>query len=142
MSLIVHSVNCIMISRFMLNLRSIHSTPEHEGDALEFGKPFQLLVAQQQEKNRRDRLWRDRLSKEKRQEQQRHDRREEQLNRAMNQRRQNPVMPKQHRNKKSMSSAFFQLMRPNELVKNLLSALDSKLAANVPKILETGCEHR
>ena len=75
-------------------------------------KPFQLLVAQQQEKNRRDRLWRDRLSKEKRQEQQRHDRREEQLNRAMNQRRQNPVMPKAHRNKKSMSSAFFQLMRP------------------------------
>ncbi|TBU46639.1 hypothetical protein BD309DRAFT_888031 [Dichomitus squalens] len=75
-------------------------------------RPFQQLVAQQQEKNRRDRLWRDRLSKEKRQEQQRHDRREEQLNRAMNQRRQNPVMSKQHRNKKSMSSAFFQLMRP------------------------------
>ncbi|PIL33764.1 transporter [Ganoderma sinense ZZ0214-1] len=75
-------------------------------------RPFQQLVAQQQEKNRRDRLMRDRLSKEKRQEQQRHDKREEQLNRAMNQRRQNPVMPKQHRNKKSMSSAFFQLMRP------------------------------
>ncbi|KAI1790396.1 hypothetical protein LXA43DRAFT_891223 [Ganoderma leucocontextum] len=75
-------------------------------------RPFQQLVAQQQEKNRRDRLMRDRLSKEKRQEQQRNDRREEQLNRAMNQRRQNPVMPKQHRNKKSMSSAFFQLMRP------------------------------
>ena len=35
MSLILrlHSVNYIMISRFMLNLRSIHSTPEHEGDA-------------------------------------------------------------------------------------------------------------
>lgn len=75
-------------------------------------RPFQQLVAQQQEKNRRDRLWRDRLSKEKRQEQQRHDRREEQLNKAMNQRRQNPDVPKQHRNKKSMSSAFFQLMRP------------------------------
>ncbi|KAI0352013.1 hypothetical protein OH77DRAFT_829733 [Trametes cingulata] len=75
-------------------------------------RPFQTLVTQQQEKNRRDRLWRDRLSKEKRQEQMRHDRREEQLNRAMHQRRQNPVMPKQHRNKKSMSSAFFQLMRP------------------------------
>ncbi|KAI0629663.1 hypothetical protein C8Q77DRAFT_1141583 [Trametes polyzona] len=75
-------------------------------------RPFQMLVAQQQEKNRRDRMWRDRLSKEKRQEQMRHDRREEQLNRAMNQRRPNPVMPKQHRNKKSMSSAFFQFMRP------------------------------
>ncbi|KAI0669428.1 hypothetical protein C8Q78DRAFT_977573 [Trametes maxima] len=75
-------------------------------------RPFQTFVIQQQEKTRRDRLWRDRLSKEKRQEQMRHDRREEQLNRAMNPRRQNPVMPKQHRNKKSMSSAFFQLMRP------------------------------
>ncbi|KAH9888368.1 hypothetical protein C8Q73DRAFT_794141 [Cubamyces lactineus] len=75
-------------------------------------RPFQVLVTQQQEKNRRDKLWRDRLSKEKRQEQMRHDRREEQLNKAMHQRRQNPVMPKQHRNKKSMSSAFFQFMRP------------------------------
>ncbi|KAH9851116.1 hypothetical protein C2E23DRAFT_886858 [Lenzites betulinus] len=75
-------------------------------------RPFQNLVAQQQEKNRRDRLWRDRLSKEKRQEQMRHDRREEQLNKAMYQRRPNQVMPKQHRNKKSMSSAFFQFMRP------------------------------
>ncbi len=75
-------------------------------------RPFQHLVSQQQEKNRRDRFMRDRLSKEKRQEQQRNDKREEQLNRAMNQRRQNPIMPKQHRNKKSMSSAFFQLMRP------------------------------
>ncbi|KAI9061367.1 hypothetical protein FKP32DRAFT_1594529 [Trametes sanguinea] len=75
-------------------------------------RPFQVLVTQQQEKNRRDKLWRDRLSKEKRQEQMRHDRREEQLNKAMYQRRQNPVMPKQHRNKKSMSSAFFQFMRP------------------------------
>ncbi|EIW54075.1 uncharacterized protein TRAVEDRAFT_132023 [Trametes versicolor FP-101664 SS1] len=75
-------------------------------------RPFQMLVAQQQEKNRRDRVWRDRLSKEKRQEQLKNDRREEQLNKAMHQRRQNPVMPKQHRNKKSMSSAFFQFMRP------------------------------
>ncbi|KAH9935113.1 uncharacterized protein BXZ73DRAFT_89498 [Epithele typhae] len=64
-------------------------------------RPFQLIVAVQQEKNRRDKVSRDRLSKEKRAEQQR-----------MNQRRPNPVMPKAHRNKKSMSSAFFQLMRP------------------------------
>ena len=91
-------------------------------------RPFQAIVAQQQEKNRRDRLWRDRLSKEKRQEQQRHDKREEQLNRAMNQRRQNPVMPKQHRNKKSMSSAFFQLMRPisSAFISDTLSGSASK----------------
>ncbi|KAI8978267.1 hypothetical protein BD414DRAFT_421946 [Trametes punicea] len=85
----------------------VSGTPGKRGQ-----RPFQTLVTQQQEKNRRDRIWRDRLSKEKRQEQMRHDRREEQLNKAMHQRRQNPVMPKQHRNKKSMSSAFFQLMRP------------------------------
>ncbi|OBZ69986.1 hypothetical protein A0H81_10131 [Grifola frondosa] len=75
-------------------------------------RPFQTLVAIQQEKNRRDKSWRDRLSKEKRQEQLRNDKREEYLNKAMNPRRQNPVLPKQHRNKKSMSSAFFQFMRP------------------------------
>ncbi|KAL4249617.1 hypothetical protein ABKN59_006179 [Abortiporus biennis] len=75
-------------------------------------RPFQLLVSAQQEKNKRDKTLRDRLSKEKRQEQQRQDRREEYLNKAMHPRRPAPSTPKQHRNKKSMSSAFFQLMRP------------------------------
>lgn len=106
------------VATFHFDLRAIREDAHREAmqasvsNSKRGHRPFQQLVAQQQEKNRRDRLMRDRLSKEKRQEQQRHDKREEQLNRAMNQRRQNPVMPKQHRNKKSMSSAFFQLMRP------------------------------
>ncbi|KAI0700969.1 hypothetical protein C8T65DRAFT_656956 [Cerioporus squamosus] len=106
------------LSAVYFDMRAIREEAHREANQLGMStnkrgqRPFQLLVAQQQEKNRRDRLWRDRLSKEKRQEQQRHDRREEQLNRAMNQRRPNPVMPKAHRNKKSMSSAFFQIMRP------------------------------
>ncbi|THG94626.1 hypothetical protein EW026_g6885 [Hermanssonia centrifuga] len=75
-------------------------------------RPFQALVSAQQEKNKRDRTLRDKLSREKRQEQQRQDRREEYLNKAMHTRR--PALPaqKQHRNKKSVSSAFMQLMRP------------------------------
>lgn len=75
-------------------------------------RPFQVLVSYQQEKNKRDRSLRDRLSREKRQEQQRQDKREEYLNRAMNPRRPHPPPTKQHRNKKSMSSAFLQFMRP------------------------------
>ncbi|TFK85784.1 hypothetical protein K466DRAFT_664258 [Polyporus arcularius HHB13444] len=106
------------LSAVHFDMRAIREEAHREANQLGMStskrgqRPFQLLVAQQQEKNRRDRLWRDRLCKEKRQEQQRHDRREEQLNLAMTQRRPNPVMPKAHRNKKSMSSAFFQLMRP------------------------------
>ncbi|PCH35674.1 hypothetical protein WOLCODRAFT_28060 [Wolfiporia cocos MD-104 SS10] len=75
-------------------------------------RPFQTLVALQQEKNKRDRHVRDRLSREKRHEQHRLDKREEYLNKAMNTRRQPAMPPKSHRNKKSVSSAFFQLMRP------------------------------
>lgn len=75
-------------------------------------RPFQTLVAAQQEKNKRDRSFRDKLSREKRQEQHRQDKREEYLNKAMHPRRPHPTPLKQHRNKKSMSSAFFQFMRP------------------------------
>ncbi|OCH89401.1 hypothetical protein OBBRIDRAFT_732687 [Obba rivulosa] len=75
-------------------------------------RPFQALVSAQQEKNKRDRTMRERLSREKRQEQQRHERREDYLNKAMNMRRPPSAAQKQHRNKKSVSSAFFQLMRP------------------------------
>ncbi|EMD33011.1 hypothetical protein CERSUDRAFT_161123, partial [Gelatoporia subvermispora B] len=75
-------------------------------------RPFQAVVSAQLEKNRRDRTMRDRLSREKRQEQQRYERREEHLNKAMNPRRPPPLVQKQHRNKKSVSSAFFHLMRP------------------------------
>ncbi|TFY55136.1 hypothetical protein EVJ58_g8436 [Rhodofomes roseus] len=75
-------------------------------------RPFQALVTLQQEKNKRDRHLRDRLSKEKRHEQQLYERKEESLSKAMQPRRQPIVSQKQHRNKKSMSSAFFQFMRP------------------------------
>lgn len=76
-------------------------------------RPFQAIVTAQQEKNKRDKSLRDRLSKEKRQEQQRQDKREEYLNKAMNPRRPPPsAASKQHRNKKSMSSAFLHFMRP------------------------------
>jgi GTPase-activating protein BEM2 len=75
-------------------------------------RPFHILVLQQQEKNKRDRSLRDKLSKEKRQEQHRQDKREEYLNKAMQTRRPLPPSAKQHRNKKSVSSAFLHFMRP------------------------------
>lgn len=75
-------------------------------------KPFNSLVLAQQEKNKRDKYIRDRLSKEKRQEQHRHEKREEYFNKAMNHRKLPTGAQKQHRNKKTMSSAFFQFMRP------------------------------
>lgn len=75
-------------------------------------RPFNTLVAAQQEKNKRDRYIRDRLSKERRQEQYRHQQREDHFNKAMNPRKTPTGAQKQHRNKKTMSSAFFQFMRP------------------------------
>ena len=75
-------------------------------------RPFNLLVLAQQEKYKRDRYARDRLSKEKKQEQHRHEKREDYLNKAMHSSKPNLGVSKAHRNKKSMSSAFFQFMRP------------------------------
>ena len=75
-------------------------------------RPFQTLVVFQQEKNKRDRHLRDRLSKEKRYEQHLYEKKNESLDKAMQPRRQPMMSQKQHRNKKSMSSAFFQFMRP------------------------------
>lgn len=72
-------------------------------------RPFQKLVAVQQEKNKRDKQLRDRVSKEKRHEQHRSDRRDEHANRGTPG---SAAQRHQHRNKKSMSSAFFQFMRP------------------------------
>lgn len=95
-------------------------------------RPFQALVLAQQDKNKRDKYLRDRLSKEKRQEQQRYDKREEHLSRAMNARRQVSTPQKQqHRNKKSVSSAFFQLMRPisSAFTSDTLSATGVKRTA-------------
>jgi hypothetical protein len=89
-------------------------------------RPFQRLIYAQQEKLKRDRYLRVALLKEKRAEQTRIEEREDQLNRAMytNQR---PMQPgrREHRNKKSVSSAFSFLgfMRP------LSSAFTSDSAA-------------
>lgn len=74
-------------------------------------RPFQKLVIAQQEKLKRDRYWREKLSREKRHEQQKLERREEDLNRAMEMRRTGGVAHKQHRSKRSMS-AFFRVIRP------------------------------
>ncbi|KIK93915.1 hypothetical protein PAXRUDRAFT_485676 [Paxillus rubicundulus Ve08.2h10] len=75
-------------------------------------RPFQRLVTLQHEKNKRDRYLHDRLSKDKKQEQLRIERRDEYLNKVMRPRKPMTQAQKQHRIKKSYSSAFFQLMRP------------------------------
>lgn len=75
-------------------------------------RPFQKLVAAQQEKCKRDKYLNDRLSKDKKQEQLRNERRDDQINKAMRSRKPMTQVQKQHRMKKSYSSAFFQLMRP------------------------------
>ncbi|KAF9222356.1 hypothetical protein BS17DRAFT_838369 [Gyrodon lividus] len=75
-------------------------------------RPFQRLVMLQHEKNKRDKYLHDRLSKDKKQEQLRIERRDEYLNKVMRPRKPMTQVQKQHRIKKSYSSAFFQLMRP------------------------------
>lgn len=75
-------------------------------------RPFQRLVVAQQEKYKRDKYLHDRLSKDKKQEQLRNERRDDQINKAMRSRKPMTQVQKQHRMKKSYSSAFFQLMRP------------------------------
>lgn len=75
-------------------------------------RPFQRTVLMQQEKLKRDKFMRERLQKEKRHAQQRLDRKEDDLNRAMDTR--NHLQssgPKHQRSKRSMS-ALFSLMRP------------------------------
>lgn len=75
-------------------------------------KPFQKLIAFQMEKNRRDKIMRAKLLKERQQEQFRIDRREDMFSKAMRPRKQpTSTLQKQHRNKKSMS-AFLSFMRP------------------------------
>lgn len=96
-------------------------------------RPFQRLVIAQQDKNRRDKYLRARLQKEKLQEQLKHDRRDEQLNRAMRPRKQGPAALKQHRNKKSMS-AFLHFMRP------ISSAFGSDTALSSTGIKKTPAE--
>lgn len=75
-------------------------------------RPFQKLVIAQQEKNKRDKYLRDRISKEKKIEQHRIERRDEHGIRGVQRNPGAAAQRQQHRNKKSMSSAFFQFMRP------------------------------
>ncbi|KAI0090890.1 hypothetical protein BDY19DRAFT_887550 [Irpex rosettiformis] len=103
-------------------------------------RPFQAIVAQQQEKNKRDRSLRDKLSKEKRQEQHRQDKREEYLNKAMQTRRPYPPAAKQHRNKKSVSSAFLHFMRP--ISSAFLSETLSPTAKRTPAELDFAPTHK
>ncbi|EJD46910.1 hypothetical protein AURDEDRAFT_123741 [Auricularia subglabra TFB-10046 SS5] len=110
-----------------LDIRSIRDTAYREaaqggGHAAnkKLARPFQSIMAiwltirssAQQEKVKRDRYIRERLSKEKRMEQLRTDKREEDLNRAMQARKAaGPGTPKHHKGKKSMS-ALYKIMRP------------------------------
>jgi GTPase-activating protein BEM2 len=75
-------------------------------------RPFQKLVVMQQEKNKRDKHLRDRVSKEKKQEQHRVEKRDEHVHKGVQRTPGAAAQRQQHRNKKSMSSAFFQFMRP------------------------------
>ncbi|KAG6382111.1 hypothetical protein JVT61DRAFT_754 [Boletus reticuloceps] len=72
----------------------------------------EALQAQTAGSAKRDKNLYDRLSKDKKQEQLRMERRDEYLNKAMRPRKPMTQAQKQHRVKKSYSSAFFQLMRP------------------------------
>jgi hypothetical protein len=75
-------------------------------------RPFQKLIVMQQEKNKRDKHVRDRVSKEKKHEQHRTDKRDDHVNKGIQRTPGAIAQRQQHRNKKSMSSAFFQFMRP------------------------------
>lgn len=75
-------------------------------------RPFAKIVQLQQEKYKRDRVVREKLTREKRAEQLKSDKREEDLNRAMHSSRPNALALKNQRSRRTMSSAFLQLMRP------------------------------
>jgi len=75
-------------------------------------RPFQKLVVMQQEKNKRDKHIRDRVSKEKKHEQHRTEKRDDHVHKGVQRTPGAVSQRQQHRSKKSMSSAFFQFMRP------------------------------
>ena len=86
-------------------------------------RPFHKIIAIQVEKHRRDKNLRARFQREKALEQTRSDRRDDLLNKAMRPRKPQPMIQKQHRNKKSMS-AFLNFMRP----------ISSAFGAEIPHI--------
>lgn len=109
------------VGGLILDLRSIKEEAQREAfqaqisgsaSAKKVVRPFQRLVLLQHEKNKRDKHLYDRLSKDKKQEQMRLEKRDDYLNKVMRPRKPMTQAQKQHRMKKSYSSAFFQLMRP------------------------------
>lgn len=83
-------------------------TPSKKGGP----RPFHRAVLAQQEKIKRDRYLRERLMKEKRHEQHRLERKEDDLNRAMDPRSQAQSGGQKHQRGKRSMSALFSLMRP------------------------------
>lgn len=75
-------------------------------------RPFAKIVQLQQEKCKRDKVVREKLTRERKAEQIKSDKREEDLNRAMHSSRPNALALKNQRSRRTMSSAFLQLMRP------------------------------
>lgn len=108
-------------SNLPIDLRALREEALHEAAAAGITpmsskrsqvRPFQRTVLVQQEKLKRDKYMRERLQKEKRQAQQRLERKEDDLNRAMDTRNHlQSSVPKHQRSKRSMS-ALFNLMRP------------------------------
>lgn len=107
------------VSGFHFDLRGIKEEAHRENlqatgggnsSAKKVQRPFHRLVLLQQEKNKRDKSLRDRLSKGLRNDNH-PDKYEEHAGGAVHPRNMSKQQ-KQHRNKKSVSSAFFQFMRP------------------------------
>jgi hypothetical protein len=105
------------VSKMDLDLRTIqHEAARENGQWIQTQKrapkPFQKLVLAQVEKTRRDRLFKERLVREKRAELLRQEQRQNDLNRAMQPKKTPSRAQKEQRNKRTMSSAFFRVMRP------------------------------
>ena len=130
------------VNILQFDIRGIKEEAHREGTSATVGgsssgkkavRPFQKVVLLQQEKNKRDKHIRDRISKEKRQEQQKNEKREEQKH--IQHRPSTSVSAQRaHRNKKSMSSAFFQFMRP--LSSAFTSEHDPTLVKKTPAELD------
>ncbi|HEV7736664.1 MAG TPA: hypothetical protein VGO47_04735, partial [Chlamydiales bacterium] len=75
-------------------------------------RPFSKIIQAQQEKCKRDRYLRDRLLREKASEHQRHDRLDESSGLTMQPGSAEARVLKGQRNRRTVSSAFFNLMRP------------------------------
>lgn len=98
-------------------------------------RPFLKIIQAQQEKCKRDKYLRERLLREKKAEQYRTDKREDDLNKAMQLRHPTSQSIKHQRSRRTMSSAFFHLMRPLSSAfsstDNLYAPMQRKTAAEL-----------